>query len=445
MAKASLKASQIEFFPVPVISRTGDPESKLASEQTSKESSSGWSLNFWFRSTQEEKEFQLPASKAPVLDSFEELLAVNPVIEVRLHDGVNRRQRGGSRLAFQKTLARLQRQEAMTDPGSMGPGGMENERFSDSFLVGRSPSSSTSMRASSAIQSLRSRPSKLTALSDRPSRSKKCTTQEFGSSLPSDSTFGLVEKGQRVTPDTEMSTLQRRSWFSGLRRRSGEPPACDKPSNQTHRSLSTPADVEKGGIHRLGQSISMRAAFSARTDPVEEFWDEYWSITEQSLASELTLAEKISKSNNKREAERLARAPNALNGKSTSNDVGRMSAANVFLDNLLHQCLDHQRPHPQRSPPPPTSERKLLTEQRMMRGSGGNKDGAKSDGDEGTTLDVPSNINALLFASASGPGDRVLEKWFRADQQAEADYYQNLAWIVTNVDSLAITPEVIQA
>ena len=414
------------------------------SEQTSKETSSGWSLNFWFRSTQEEKEFQLPASKAPVLDSFEELLAVNPVIEVRLHDGVNRRQRGGSRLAFQKTLARLQRQEAMTDQGSMGSYGLENERFSDSFLVGRSPSSSTSMRASSAMQTLRRRPSKLTTLSDRPSRSKKCTmTQELGFPLQSDSTFGLVEKGQRATPDTEMSQLQRRSWFGGLRRRSGDPPVCNKPSNQTHRSLSTPADVEKGGIHRLGQSISMRAAFTARTDPVEEFWDEYWSITEQSLASELTLAEKISKSNNKREAERLARASKTLNGQSTSNTVGRMSAANAFLDSLLDQCLDHQTPHPPR--PPPTQEREILTEQRMMRGNGGNKDGAKSDGDEGTTLDVPSNINALLFASASGPGDRVLEKWFLADQQAEADYYENLAWIVTPVDSLAIAPEVIQA
>jgi len=426
------KSGNLEFFPVPVISQAGGPEEPISSDQATKKDAgpSGWSLNFWFRSLKDTTAFQLPDAKGPLLDSFEEMLSINPIIEVRLHDGEMRRQKDGQGLAFQKTFARLLTQETATEQGSGALNVMEGDVLSGVPCTGcHSRSSSMKLKANSAIQVLRS-PTKLTTMSDRPIRSTSKTSQEFRS-LQNHSTFGMVETFPR--PKSEMQ-VHRRTWFGGLGRRTNEGRNLERRSASASaaalRTLSTPAEVEKCGYHHLGQNS--RSAITAGSDPVEEFWNEYWSITEQSLMTEFTLAEKVSKASNKREAVRLARASKSS---PSQTHVGKLTAVNMFLDNLLDQYLDKSTTGRQTRLPD------RLTED-VTRKTQAPFEGVKSDGDAShqTELDMRSNINQLLFCSATGPGDRVLEKWFLADKSAEEDYHRNLTWIKTLVEPTAFGP-----
>lgn len=395
------KDDLLEFFPVPVISQAGGPEELISSEQANKKdtSQSGWNLNFWFRSVKETKRFQLPDARGPLLDSFEEMLSVNPVIEVRLHDGANRRQKGNQRLAFQNAFARLQNQEALTDQSSGALYLTDGDIVSDSCIGCQSRSSGRTNEA---------RRQRIGTLSDRPMRRVRMASPE-SSSLQNRSAFGLMQAGHRAKSDIQVSP-RRRAWFGGLGWRQSEGQNLKKRSTvEALRTHSMPPDVEKSGIQHLGQNT--RSALSGRSDPVAEFWNEYWSITEQSLTAELTLAEKVSQASNKREAVQAARAAKSRNASRPS--VEKLTAVNVFLDDLLDQYLGKPTSTPSNQPcPSPRTAEDVLAPQ------------LEAGTVPQTALDLRSNINELLFCSASGPGDRTLEKWFLADKKAEADYYR---------------------
>lgn len=197
-----------------------------------------------------------------------------------------------------------------------------------------------------------------------------------------------------------------------------------------------PPDVEQSGIQHLGQNTP--SAISGRSDPVAEFWNEYWSITEESLTAELTLAEKVSQASNKREAVQAARAAKSRNASRPS--VEKLTAVNVFLDDLLDQYLgkptstQSSLPHPSPRTAEDVLATRLETPQTLVATQ------SEADTMPQTALGLRSNINELLFCSASGPGDRTLEKWFLADKKAEADYYRNLTWITTPVEPTAFGP-----
>jgi len=221
------------------------------------------------------------------------------------------------------------------------------------------------------------------------------------------SSISLVAKRYRTKSETNLTHLQRRTWF-GLAKKPKSPKAK---KTQAARAHSIPTDIEKLGLSRFGQTARGQSRIQ---DPVDEFWDEYWSITEQTLSSDLTLAERVSTVTNKREVVRLARSDN--------NIVGKFSAVNVFLDELLDQYLDKLPSDPVRTTEASSEEK------------------SEDSVETGRAYSMKSNINELLFCSATGPGDRILEKWFVADQKAEEGYHKSISWIKSPVNTKSIGP-----
>lgn len=449
--------SSIQVFPVPVISQTGDPESIKNPEQSNKKEGSGpsnWSLKFWFgsgsgssgRSTKN-LDFKLPPeSKGPSLESFEEMLKINPVIEVRLYDGHKTRNKGTTQnLDLQQKLAKLQKQDNSTTEltSHIDAEGL----FSRYSFDLQTQSSQFTNQIETTGQLTGQMTGQLTVKKQGIPKSSSCQSRiPVGAELISEfqdhtyfenDEFPVLPRRPQMAPKLQSKsvsierTTPKWSWFGGLSRASSgshkkKPSAARRPP--AHRAASTPADV--GLIGRTKDKSENPEFLNSTTkglDLCEEFWDEYWSITEHTLASELTLAERISNSTDKTIKTRRQMRQTQSNVIRGTENVRN----NVFLDELISQFLDKNLDC--------SSKKSDVTDHWTDRVLGIPRHpplckGEEIDGKEGTQGGLKSNINALLFASSSGPGDRILEKWFLADRKAEADYQRNLSWIVSPVN-----------
>eukprot|EP00210_Caulerpa_lentillifera_P008438 g8050.t1 len=466
LRRSSTKSlSSIQLFPLPIISQTGDPESIPGSEQTSKKENSatgGWSLKFWFRSSsaarntqKKKKDFKLPENKGPSLESFEEMLKANPVVEVRLYDGKKSRGVTGrshhSTTNFETKLMELEKQETSTEQTSHVGAGLVSGSLFDEHQTQSSQITNkaefvtmlSSLKQQDVHKSV-SCQSRFASFSELNTNFKiqSSTGLEMNSAAAAPVVGGVVAPPLNKLQSKSVSieqTVPKWSWFGGLSRASTDSHKKKQTSGKqlaTHRAASTPADVGQAAAARRVNELDNEGDFPFRNistrkrlDVLDEFWNEYWSITEQSLTSELTLAEKIG--NN---SERTVK--NQMQRRSLQTSLSHVSESaknNVFLDGLISQFLDKSLVSkedekwvdnvigiPRNPAPPPQQGKDWFNED----------DEGKSDTENG----LKSNINSLLFASSSGPIDRILEKWFLADKKAEADYHRNLSWIVSPVN-----------
>eukprot|EP00210_Caulerpa_lentillifera_P003675 g3508.t1 len=413
----SQKSQSIQVFPVPVISQKGDPESIPMTEQTNKKESSGngnWGLKFWFGGSSaavstKKPDFKLPVSTETSLESFEEIMKASPVFKVRLFDG----QKNKKTPETSPLVSNVSKNS--TQPNPLTDHVTTEQLITESSIDYRSQLSQITPNAESD-----SIPTKTTF--SKESVLNKLTVDEGNCSLEKQSCRELELKSGSVERTTSVWT-----WFGGLSRSSTGSQRVNKKQGKdveelrsmTQRTASTPANMgsisESKGVLEFHRSPS-----SKYLSPMEEFWDDYWSITQQSLTSELTMAEKASLS-----PKSSRRRPHR------SQSIGKSAnESNVFLDGLISQVLEDR----------PESGTGVLDSGLSREVSAVHSDPGQrpppvhaEDFTEWQSNGLRSNINELLYSNSSGPGDRILEKWSLADKKAEADYQRNMSWIVSTV------------